>query len=150
MLINCINLWQQPLILIALLSNGFWGILKGPLLMVFLCTKCKPFLNCVFLGENLVSWKSRKKKVVSRSNTVVEYISLAFVTTELIWVKFLLKESCISILHPPLTLCCNISAQNLAQNPVFYAHTKHIKIDHHFMRDQVVQSQLLFKHIRIR
>ncbi|XP_059290465.1 uncharacterized mitochondrial protein AtMg00810-like [Lycium ferocissimum] len=37
------------------------------------------------IGNSLVSWKSNKQKVVSRSSTDAEYRSLATTTAELIW-----------------------------------------------------------------
>jgi len=39
--------------------------------------------QCVFLGETLVSWSSRKQKVVSRSSTESEYKALADLAAEI-------------------------------------------------------------------
>lgn len=47
---------------------------------------------CVFLGTSLVSWKSKKQSVVSRSRTEAEYRSLSLATCELIWLQQLLKN----------------------------------------------------------
>ncbi|XP_016172812.1 uncharacterized protein LOC107615228 [Arachis ipaensis] len=39
-----------------------------------------------------VGWSSRKQKVVTRSSTEAEYRAIAFATTELDWVRELLRE----------------------------------------------------------
>ncbi|PHU25197.1 Protein RTE1-HOMOLOG [Capsicum chinense] len=52
---------------------------------------------CIFLGPNLVSWSSKKQRVVARSSTEFEYRGLADATAELTWFQQLLQE-----LHVPL------------------------------------------------
>ena len=47
---------------------------------------------CVFIGGNLVSWKSKKQDVAARSSVEAEYQAMALATCELIWLKHLLKE----------------------------------------------------------
>jgi len=61
---------------------------------------------CMFVGGNLVSWKSKKQRVVARSSTEAEYCSMASAACELVWLKCLLTDlSCpCNIL---MTLCCD-------------------------------------------
>jgi len=62
---------------------------------------------CMFVGGNLVSWKSKKQNVVARSSTEAEYHAMTSTACELVWLKRLLTDLCCpcSIL---MTLYCEI------------------------------------------
>ncbi|MDV3146696.1 MAG: reverse transcriptase domain-containing protein, partial [Sweet potato little leaf phytoplasma] len=97
---------------------------------------------CVFLGRSLVSCSSKKKSVVARSSTESEYRALAHAAAEITWLRQLLYEIGVPIRTKPVLWCDNMSAGALATNPVFHACTKHIEIDVHFVRDQVLRGDL--------
>jgi transposase InsO family protein len=101
----------------------------------------------VFLGPCLVSWCAKKQPVVARSSTEAEYRALAVVTTEVYWLRMLLKDLRISLHVPPTIWCDNIGALALASNPVYHARTKHIEVDYHFVREKVVNKDILVKFI---
>jgi hypothetical protein len=50
----------------------------------------------VFLGETLISWKSKKQQTVSRSSVESEYKSVASTCCEITWLLTLLKDLYIS------------------------------------------------------
>jgi hypothetical protein len=100
---------------------------------------------CVFFGQNLISWCSKKQPTVSRSSTESEYKAIANAAAELTWIQSLLSELGVFLSMPPILLCDNIGATYLTANPLFHARTKHIAIDYHFVRDKVAAKTLVVK-----
>ncbi|KAM6584466.1 hypothetical protein CsatB_011468 [Cannabis sativa] len=101
---------------------------------------------CVFFGNTLVSWSSKKQPVVARSSTESEYRALAHVAAEISWIESLLKE--LNFKTPTaITWCDNMGANALASNPVFHARTKHIEVDVHFIRDKVLSKELDIRYV---
>lgn len=79
---------------------------------------------------------------MSRSSTKFEYKALAATTTELLWLQSLLFELHITLPSTPLVLCDNLNAKHLCHNLIYHAHTKHIKLDHHFVHDSMIKGVL--------
>ncbi|XP_019158590.1 PREDICTED: uncharacterized protein LOC109155361 [Ipomoea nil] len=97
----------------------------------------------VFLGDNLISWLSRKQRTVARSSTEAEYKALADVSAEVTWIVSLLRELGLHTGEPSTIWCDNLGATYLCANPVFHARTKHVEIDFHFVRDMVASGDLI-------
>jgi hypothetical protein len=103
---------------------------------------------CVFVGGNLVSWKSKKQNVVSRSSAESEYRAMAQSTCELIWIQQLLNEIGLGSSLPMKLWCDNQAALHIASNPVFHERTKHIEIDCHFIREKIQQNLISTSHVK--
>lgn len=102
---------------------------------------------CVFLGDNLISWSSKRQHTVSRSSAEAEYRGVANAVAEATWLRNLLLE-----LHTPLSTatlvyCDNVSAVYLSTNPVQHQRTKHVEIDIHFVRERVAVGQVRVLHV---
>ncbi|KAL0463707.1 UNVERIFIED_CONTAM: Retrovirus-related Pol polyprotein from transposon RE2 [Sesamum latifolium] len=91
---------------------------------------------CVFLGDALVSWKTKKQPTVSRSSAEAEYRSMGATVCELRWISYLLQDFALSV-HTPVPLFCdNKAALHIMANPVFHERTKHLEINCYIVRDQ--------------
>ena len=96
----------------------------------------------VFLGNNPITWLSKKQHTVSRSSTEAEYRSLATGAAELAWLRQVLRDMGLFLPSAPVIWCDNTSALALASNPVFHGRTKHIEVDFHFVRERVVRGDI--------
>nr|GEV09361.1 ribonuclease H-like domain-containing protein [Tanacetum cinerariifolium] len=101
----------------------------------------------VFLGNNLLSWSSKRQHTLSRSSADVEYRGVANAVAETAWLRNLLLE-----LHTPLlttthVYCDNVSAIYLSANHVQHQRIKHIEIDIYFVRDMVSKGQVRVLHV---
>ncbi|GKE75598.1 hypothetical protein Tco_1537639 [Tanacetum coccineum] len=95
---------------------------------------------CVFINDNLISWKSKKQNTLSKSSTKAEYRARASVTSEVIWILKILKDLHCENLLPDKLFCDSNPAIKIAVNPVFHERTKHLEIDLHFVREKILNG----------
>jgi len=101
----------------------------------------------VFLGDNLISWSSKRQNTVSRSSAEAEYCAVANAVAEASWLRQLLSELHSPLRRATLVYCDNISAVYMTSNPVQHQRTKHIEIDLHFVRERVAVGYLRVLHV---
>ncbi|KAM2446507.1 hypothetical protein PS1_016966 [Malus domestica] len=101
----------------------------------------------VFLGDNPISWQSKKQTSVSRSSTEAEYKALAHTAADLAWVRHILRDLKCVLLQPPVINCDNMSAIALSSNPVFHSRIKHLDTDYHFVRERVQKGDLAVAYV---
>ena len=98
---------------------------------------------CVFFGENLISWKSKKQSVVSQFCAESEYRAITQSVCEIMWIRQLLMEVGIETLVLAKLWCDNQAAMHIASTSVFHERIKHIEMDCHFVCDKI-QLGLIF------
>lgn len=102
---------------------------------------------CVYLGENLISWSSKRQQTVSRSSAEAEYRGVANTVAETCFLRNLLLELHLPIRKATLIFCDNVSSVYLASNPVKHQRTKHVELDLHFVREKVALGQVKVLHV---
>ena len=80
-----------------------------------------------YLGNNLVSWMSKKQNSMSLSTAEVQYIAAGSYCAQFLWMEKLLHDYGISQ-DTMFIFCDNASAINLLKNPVQHSKSKHIEI----------------------
>ena len=96
----------------------------------------------IFLGDSIISWKSKKQHTVSLSSAEAEYRSLRRLTTEIAWLSRLLTDLDVSNITPIPVKCDNQAAIYIAKNPVYHERTKHIELDCHLVREKLCSGLL--------
>ncbi|GJZ94306.1 ribonuclease H-like domain-containing protein [Tanacetum coccineum] len=95
---------------------------------------------CVFMGDNLLSWSSKRQHTLSRSSVEAEYRGVSNAVAEMTWLRNLLCELHTALLSATIVYCDNVSAIYLNANPVQHQRTKHIEIDIYFVRYMVARG----------
>jgi hypothetical protein len=93
-----------------------------------------------------VSWSSKKQTSVSLSIVEAEYVATGQCCAQLLWMRQTLWNFGYNLSKVPL-LCDNESAIRMADNPVEHNRTKHIDIQHHFLRDHQQKGDIEVFHI---
>jgi hypothetical protein len=102
---------------------------------------------CMFLGDSLISWKSKKQARVSKSSTESEYRAMSTACSEIIWLRGLLAELGFPQADSTPLHADNTSAIQIAANPVYHERTKHIEVDCHSIREAVDTCVISLPHV---
>ncbi|XP_015164001.1 uncharacterized mitochondrial protein AtMg00810-like [Solanum tuberosum] len=73
---------------------------------------------CMFLGDSLISWKSKKQNHVSKSSTESEYRAMSTDCSEIVWLRGLLAEIGFPQSNPTPLHANNTSVVQITTNPV--------------------------------
>jgi len=102
---------------------------------------------CVYLGQNLIVWGSKKQSIVARSVGEAEYRSVALGVVELLWLKSLFVELGYLIITTLVLWCDNLAAKSMAENSVFHSRMKHVGVDMHFVREKVESGEVEIRYV---
>ncbi|GJW74117.1 retrovirus-related pol polyprotein from transposon TNT 1-94, partial [Tanacetum coccineum] len=96
---------------------------------------------CTFAGWCLTSWFSKKQTTLAISTTKAKYVSAKKACQQALWMKQALIDYDVRLDNVPI-MCDNKGTIDLSKNPMQHSRTKHIKIRHHFLRDNVQKGHM--------
>jgi hypothetical protein len=65
---------------------------------------------CMFIGGNLVTWRSKKHNVVAHSSVEAKYCAITHTACEMLWVHTLLHDVGVGVPSPMQMNCDNQTA----------------------------------------
>ena len=102
--------------------------------------------SLVYIGRNLVMWRSKKQKTTALSSTEAEYMALSDTLKEVLWLKQLMSELGYHQKEAITMYEDNVGCIKMASNPITMNRSKHIDIKHHFIRNHVENGTIIVKH----
>ncbi|RVW74496.1 Retrovirus-related Pol polyprotein from transposon RE1 [Vitis vinifera] len=101
-----------------------------------------------FVGGNLVTWRSKKQKVVALSSAEAEFRGMAKGLCELLWLRRLLTEIGFAPDSEMKLFCDNKAAIDISHNPIQHDRTKHIEVDRHFIKQNLDAKIIQFPFVK--
>ena len=99
-----------------------------------------------FVGKGVVSWNCRKQPTIALSTTEAEYMATSQCTKEAIWIRKLMEDVGYVQEEAMPIMCDNQGCIALAKNPKHHSRTKHIDVQHHFIREKLEQGIIALKY----
>ncbi|XP_076951121.1 uncharacterized protein LOC143624310 [Bidens hawaiensis] len=100
------------------------------------------------VGGNLVTWRSKKQKVVALSSAEAEFQGIARGLAEVLWIHKLLTEIGFPLTEASKIMCDNKAAIQISENPVQYDCTKHIEIDQNIIKEKLEAGTIELPFVR--
>ena len=92
--------------------------------------------------SSVISWSSKKKKVVADSSCYVEYIALYDASHKTIFLCQLLEGVGLSQFTPTPLHCDNNATSRLAEDHMWHPQVKHIWVKYHSIHELVTNSEV--------
>jgi transposase InsO family protein len=89
-----------------------------------------------------ISWQSKKQPTVALSSMEAEYMAESLATRQIIWLRTLTAELGIPYFGPTILNVDNQGAIDYSYNAINHGRTKHIDIQHHFVREKLISNEI--------
>lgn len=102
----------------------------------------------MFVCGNLVTFRSKKQKVVARSSAESEFRGMAHGVCELLWIRNILKDLGFIIIKAMNLHCDNKAAIMIGHNPIQHDRMKHVEVDRFFIRENIDKGYICFPFVK--
>jgi hypothetical protein len=108
--------------------------------------RCSTTWYVFFVGVGAVSWNCKRQPTSALSTTEAEYMATSQCTKEAIWLRKLMANVGLVQVGATTIMCDNKGCIALAKNPTHHSRTKHIDIQHHFIREKLESGEIGVKY----
>jgi hypothetical protein len=99
------------------------------------------------IGGGAISWSSKRQPTIALSTTEAKYMANTQATKEAIWItKLMMVLGYMEEKKMMVIRCDNQGVISLTKNPTHHARTKHIDVQHHFVRERVENGEVRFEY----
>ena len=95
-----------------------------------------------YVFRNIIDWKSRKQKCVTKASTYAEYVALSEAVSEIKFIKELINIFNLKMSDPIKIYEDNTGAINIANYGNFTKNSKRIEIHYHFVNESVKEKEI--------
>ena len=101
-----------------------------------------------FVGGNLVTWRSKKQKIVALSSAEAEFRGMGKSLCELLWLRRLLIEIGFAPTSEMNFFYNNKATIDISHNPVQHDRTKHVEVDRHSIKQNLEGKIIWFSFVK--
>ena len=101
------------------------------------------------LNDSAILWSSKKQSCVALSTMEAKYVACFATTQNAVWLRSFLQhlEIIRTVMEPVTIFCDNTTALAVAKDPKYHGKTKHIKKRYYYIRDAIIEKDVILKHI---
>ncbi|RDY12344.1 Copia protein, partial [Mucuna pruriens] len=85
--------------------------------------------------------------IMKRISVEAEFQAMTYDICERLWMKIILDDLKVKYEEPMKLFCDNNSIISIAHNPVHHNRIKHIKIDKHFIKEKLLEMEMVTGYI---
>ena len=95
-----------------------------------------------FVGDGAISWNCKRQPTIAVSTTEAEYMATSHCLKEALWLRQLLEDVGFVQRGATRIMCDNQGCIALAKDPKHHSRTKHIDVQHHFIREKLENREV--------